>query len=214
MDKRFQSCFIEDLLWNVQTDVQKSSLFAFSSALCIKYQFSSQISHPQCKLILIKTNQCSLMCSRMLKFWYHVQWLLGMCTLSPAVLGATALRWNLICNYMHWCFVAYFEGTEVWPFPCSMVSQLLVDTFTLCKQYRIRSVMLIASTIGSLPAKYFWEVWKLPHSLPWPVAKQYVQLIRKLTCLPFGWPQRVRKPALSGQFATGYSSKKFLVFSN
>lgn len=40
-----------------------------------------------------------------------------------------------------------------------MMCQLLTDTFTLCKQNRIRSVMLIASTVGSLPAKYFWEVW-------------------------------------------------------
>jgi len=64
MDEHFQSYFTEDLLWNVQTDVPRSILFVFSSSLCIAYQFSSKISHPQCKLILIETGQGLLMCSR------------------------------------------------------------------------------------------------------------------------------------------------------
>ena len=133
MDGNFQRCFIENLLRYCLDGCPEKQLFAFSFALCIIYQFSSQICYPQCKWTLMKPKQVHWCAAG---FWNSDSMctdFLGICSLnikqSPAVLGAAALSWNLACYDMHRCFVTSFEGTECeHSHACWYVS--FSDTFT------------------------------------------------------------------------------------
>lgn len=98
---------------------------------------------------------------------------LGICSLnikqSPAVLGAAVLSWNLICCYMHQWFVTFFEGTEVWAFPCSLVCQLLRCLYPLVN--RSMTLWLPALLVSPCHIAIFLRGVKLSDPLPWPVGK-------------------------------------------
>lgn len=199
-------------------DVWKSSFLPFL------LHFSSYTSFPPRSLIhnvngswwsLSKVHWCAAGC------WNSDSMcadFLGICSLnikqSPAVLGAAALSWNLICCYMHQWFVTFFEGTEVWAFPCWLVCQLLRCLYPLVN--RSMTLWLPALLVSPLPHSNISErcetVWSF--TLACRKTRQCAWLIRELTCSPCGWPHLENKkgntsdctrPVLSGQYATGHS---------